>query len=172
MLLFCLEMGFHTASTLWSRCSCATCEQRHKHAFNPAFYLQGNWAKFLCCELKKIPLNWGKKSGKKALWFLHCCTFCSQLWVKSNPCAMKSKWEEKRSHSSIVPAMGNLHPHPQAAHCMHRWMTAWPSSMVLCKAKTVANSWAKNPPQGTQHGKFPMASNKNIGNKDLGRARY
>lgn len=101
MLLFCLEMGFHTASTLWSRCSCATCEWRHKHAFNPAFYLQGNWAKFLCCELKKIPLNQGKKSEKKALWFLHCCTFCSQLWVKSNPCAMKSKWEEKRSHSSI-----------------------------------------------------------------------
>lgn len=60
---------------------------------------------------------------------------------------MKSKQGGKRKPLWYLcfPALKNLHPHPQAARCMHRWMAAWPNSMVLCKAKTLPTPRPKIP---------------------------
>lgn len=68
---------------------------------------------------EKIPNSWATKSKqwgeRKALWYL------------------------------CFPALKNLHPHPQAACYMHRWMAAWPNSKVLCKAKTLPTPGPKIP---------------------------
>lgn len=75
---------------------------------------------------------------------------------KTNPWAMKSKQGEKRKPLWYLcfPALRNLHPHPQAARCMHRWMAAWPNSMVLCKAKTLPTPGPKIPHRVSDEANF------------------
>lgn len=116
MLLFCLEMGFHTASTLWSYCSCATCDWRYKYVFNPAFYLQGNWAKFLSCELKKIPLDClgEKRSEKRFHIFYITVSFARNFGKKQSVChEIRVRGEKKPLQHLCCAAVRKLCPCPR-----------------------------------------------------------